>query len=459
MAGVSHRIGIDLGGTKIELAALDAAGAVRLRRRVPTPAGDYDATVAAVAALVAAAEGELGAPATVGIATPGALSRVHGRVKNANSTCLNGRDLKGDLERRIARPVRIANDANCFALSEAVDGAARDAEVVFGVILGTGVGGGLVVRRRVVDGANAIAGEWGHNALPLPEPDDHPLPLCYCGRRGCVETFLSGPGLAADHAHVAGERLAAEEIAARADDAACVATMERYERRLARALASVINVVDPDAIVLGGGLSNVARLYERVPRLWGAHVFSDSVRTRLLPPAHGDSSGVRGAAWLWEPGERPAAAAGAVTLRAIDAANIDHVAELRVVGEQRYHVASIAKSFWQVAGREDYVTRAIYAGDEPVGFAMWRERDGEVYLARLLVDHRHQGRGYGREAIRLVVEHARALGACRHIRLSHVPSNEAVARLYSGFGFRHTGVVDEDGEVEMVLELAGNGGT
>ena len=301
----SFRLGIDLGGTKIELAALDAPGEVRLRRRVPTPRGDYDATLSAVTALVDEAERELGARATVGIATPGALSLVDARVKNANSTCLNGRALKHDLEHRLARPVRLANDANCFALSEAVDGAARGADVVFGVILGTGVGGGLVVGRRVLAGANAIAGEWGHNALPLPEPDDHPLPLCYCGRRGCVETFLSGPGMAADHAHVAGERLAAEEIVARAQsgDAPCEATLARYERRLARALASVINIVDPEVIVLGGGLSNVQRLYRSVPALWGPHVFSDAVATKLVAPAHGDSSGVRGAAWLWAPGE------------------------------------------------------------------------------------------------------------------------------------------------------------
>ena len=301
----SFRLGIDLGGTKIELAALDAPGEVRLRRRVPTPRGDYDATLSAVTALVDEAERELGARATVGIATPGALSLVDARVKNANSTCLNGRALKHDLEHRLARPVRLANDANCFALSEAVDGAARGADVVFGVILGTGVGGGLVVGRRVLAGANAIAGEWGHNALPLPEPDDHPLPLCYCGRRGCVETFLSGPGMAADHAHVAGERLAAEEIVARAQsgDASCEATLVRYERRLARALASVINIVDPEVIVLGGGLSNVQRLYRSVPALWGPHIFSDAVATRLVAPAHGDSSGVRGAAWLWAPGE------------------------------------------------------------------------------------------------------------------------------------------------------------
>jgi fructokinase len=294
------RLGIDLGGTKIELAALDAAGAVRLRRRCATPAGDYDATLDALAGLVDAAERELGTQATVGIATPGAPSLVDARIRNANSACLNGRALQADLERRLARTVRIANDANCFALSEAVDGAARDADVVFGVILGTGVGGGLVVGRRVIVGANAIAGEWGHNPLPLPGPEDHPLPLCYCGRRGCIETFLSGPGLAADHTHATGERLEPQEIAARAGDAACEATLQRYERRLARSLAGVINIVDPDVIVLGGGLSNLGRLYRRVPELWTAHVFSDTVRTRLVPAAHGDSSGVRGAAWLWD---------------------------------------------------------------------------------------------------------------------------------------------------------------
>ena len=449
------RIGVDVGGTKIELAALDTAGAVLLRRRAATPVLDYEATVDAVGEIVEAAESSLGVRATVGVATPGALSRIDARIKNANSTCLNGRALKEDLERRLARPVRLANDANCFALSEAVDGAARDAEVVFGVILGTGVGGGLVVRRRVVEGANAIAGEWGHNALPLPGHDDHPLPLCYCGRRGCVETFLSGPGLAADHARLTAERLAPEAIVARAQagDAGCEATLGRYEHRLARALAGVINIVDPDAIVLGGGLSNLERLYERVPALWGPHVFSDSVRTRLLPPSHGDSSGVRGAAWLWEPGEQPVAAGGEVSLRPIDEANIDFVAELRVVGEQRYHVASVAKSFWQVAGREGYWMRAIYAGAEPVGFVLLRESPGEVYLNRLLVDFRHQGRGYGREAMRLIMAHARAAPGCNRVRLAHVRSNEAVARLYASLGFRHTGVVDEDGEVEMVFEF------
>jgi predicted NBD/HSP70 family sugar kinase len=296
-----ERIGIDLGGTKIELAWLDAAGRVVLRRRVPTPAGDYAATVAAVAALVRDAERERGATASVGVAMPGAISLATGLVKNANSTCLNGRPFKGDLEAALGREVRLANDANCFALSEAADGAAHGARVVFGVILGTGVGGGIVVDRRVLVGANAIAGEWGHNPLPMAGVDGDALPACYCGRRGCVETYLSGPGMAADHERHTGAPLAAVEIARRAaaGDAACEATLGRHEQRLARALASVVNVLDPDVIVLGGGLSNLARLYDSVPRLWGASVFSDEVRTRLVPPAHGDSSGVRGAAWLW----------------------------------------------------------------------------------------------------------------------------------------------------------------
>lgn len=299
---MDFRLGVDLGGTKIELAAVDAAGSTALRRRVATPAGDYDATISAVASLVRDAERELGASCRVGVATPGALSLATGRIKNANSTCLNGRALKEDLQRALDREVRIANDANCFALSEAVDGAGKGARVVFGVILGTGVGGGLVVDRRVIDGANAIAGEWGHNPLPLPGPGDEPLPACYCGRRGCVETYLSGPGLANDHAKATGERLGADGIAQRAaaGDAACLATVARYERRLARAISTVINIVDPDVIVLGGGLSNIQRLYAHVPKLWAAHVFSDEVRTRLAAPVHGDSSGVRGAAWLWD---------------------------------------------------------------------------------------------------------------------------------------------------------------
>jgi fructokinase len=299
---VTLRLGIDLGGTKIELAALDAAGSIRLRRRIATPAGDYAGIVAAVARLVHDAERELGAKGRIGVATPGALSLVTGRIKNANSTCLNGQPLKEDLERVLEREVRIANDANCFALSEAVDGAAKGARVVFGVILGTGVGGGIVVDGRVLGGANAIAGEWGHNPLPLPQAEDEPLPACYCGRRGCIETYLSGPGLVRDHRRAAGQDLTAEEIERRAaaGDASCEAALVRYEGRLARSLAGVINIVDPDVVVLGGGLSNLQRLYARIPMLWGAHVFSDAVRTRLVAPVHGDSSGVRGAAWLWE---------------------------------------------------------------------------------------------------------------------------------------------------------------
>jgi len=298
-----ERIGIDLGGTKIEIAVLDAIGTPVARRRVPTPAGDYGATVEALAQLVAGAECERGTRCTVGVAMPGALSLATGLVKNANSTCLIGRPFKADLEARLGREVRLANDANCFALSEAVDGAASGAGVVFGVILGTGVGGGIVVDGRVLTGANAIAGEWGHVPMPLAREDRVPAPRCYCGREGCVETFLSGPALAADHARTSGEEIDAAQIARRAaaGDAACEATLARYEARLARALAVVVNIVDPDVIVLGGGLSNLARLYERVPALWGAHVFSDEVRTRLVPPLHGDSGGVRGAAWLWGP--------------------------------------------------------------------------------------------------------------------------------------------------------------
>lgn len=296
------RFGIDLGGTKIELIALGADGRAVLRRRVPTPQGDYAGTLAAIAALVTSAEAELGVTATLGFGTPGALSTVTGRIKNANSTCLNGRPLKQDLEGLFGREVRIANDANCLALSEAADGAAAGSPVVFAVILGTGVGGGLVVNGQLIEGANRVAGEWGHNPLPSPEAADLPLPACYCGRAGCIETYLSGPGMAADHARLNGVALTAAEIvqlACGGDGACAAATLERYERRLAKSLATVINLVDPDVIVLGGGLSNVARLYEAVPRLWGEWVFSDAVATKLVAPAHGDSSGVRGAAWLW----------------------------------------------------------------------------------------------------------------------------------------------------------------
>jgi fructokinase len=275
------RIGIDLGGTKIEGIVLADDGRDLARRRVPTPRGDYRGTVDAIAALVVAIEAETGGRGTVGVGIPGALSRVTGLVKNANSTCLIGRPLQADLEAALARPVKLANDANCFALSEAVDGAGHGARVVFGVILGTGVGGGIVVDGRVLEGPNAIAGEWGHNPLPGASGDDLPLRPCYCGRSGCIETYLCGPALERDGG-------AADEVA-----------MARYEARLARALGGVINILDPDVIVLGGGVSNVDRLYATVPALWGVHVFSDHVATRLAKHAHGDSSGVRGAAWLW----------------------------------------------------------------------------------------------------------------------------------------------------------------
>lgn len=297
-------LGIDLGGSKIEIIALDAAGREHLRRRLPTPGGDYAATLAVVAGLVEQAERELGTPSgtalSIGIGTPGSLSPASGLMRNSNSVCLNGRPLKRDLEAALGRGITMANDANCFTVSEAVDGAARGAATVFGVILGTGVGGGIAMHGRVLEGANAVAGEWGHNPLPWAGARELPGPPCYCGRHGCIETFLSGPGLARDHERYTGLELDAAEIAQLAEegDAAASATLARYETRLARALATVINVLDPEIIVLGGGLSNIARLYENVPRLWTSWVFSDVVRTRLLPHVHGDSSGVRGAAWL-----------------------------------------------------------------------------------------------------------------------------------------------------------------
>jgi len=295
------RVGIDLGGTKIEAMAIADDGAEILRSRVRTPAEDYEAILQTIAALVADIEREAGPAASIGCGTPGALSPTTGLLRNSNTVSLNGRPLQQDLERVLRRTVRLANDANCFALSEAVDGAAAGASVVFGVIIGTGVGGGVVVNQRALLGLNAIAGEWGHNPLPRMTDDERPGPPCYCGRNGCIETFLSGPGLSADHARETGERLGGDEIVARAEvgDQAAEATLRRYEERLARALASVINLLDPDVIVLGGGLSNIERLYESVPRLWHHHVFSDHVSTRLLKNHHGDSGGVRGAAWLW----------------------------------------------------------------------------------------------------------------------------------------------------------------
>ena len=291
------RLGGDLGGSKIEIIALGDDGSVLLRERVPTPQGDYMATVMAVAGLVEVAEQKLGARGSVGVGIPGTESRTSGLIKNANSTCLIGMPLRRDLQALLQREVRLANDANCFALSEAADGAGAGLQTVCGVILGTGVGGGIVVDGKVLTGANAIAGEWGHN----PMPGEHHADTCYCGRKGCVELYLSGPGLAADHRRETGQDLPAVEISNRATagDPGCEATLHRYEARLARALAQVINILDPEAIVLGGGLSNMERLYENVPRLWGEQVFSDQVSTRLLKHRHGDSSGVRGAAWLW----------------------------------------------------------------------------------------------------------------------------------------------------------------
>src|SRR5271169_3635676 len=294
------RIGIDLGGTKIEIIVLARDGRVLLRRRSATPQADYHAVLDAVSALVRDAEAELGATGSVGIGTPGSISRATGLLRGSNSVCLNAKPIQADLEALLGRKVRITNDANCFALSEATDGAGAGAEIVFGVILGTGVGGGIVVRGELLTGPNAIAGEWGHNPLAWPKDDERPGFPCFAGHSGCIETFLSGPGIERDHRRAHGEALSAHQIAARAaiGDVACAATLERYEERLARALAHVINIVDPDVIVLGGGMSNVERLYARVPTLWGPWIFSDRVDTRLLRHRHGDSSGVRGAAWL-----------------------------------------------------------------------------------------------------------------------------------------------------------------
>ena len=295
------RIGIDLGGTKIEGIALADDGRELDRRRVAAPRGNYDDSVRAIVDLVAAIESATSQRGSIGIGIPGTTSPATGLIKNANSTWLNGHRLEDDLSRALARPVRLANDANCFALSEATDGAAAGAPVVFGVIIGTGTGGGVVVNGRIVVGANAIAGEWGHNPLPAPADDERPGPPCYCGRFGCIETFLSGPALARDYIALGGPDLAAIEVAARADggDPRAVAALDRYERRFARAIAAIINVIDPDVIVLGGGLSNITRLYDRVPALWAPHVFSDHVSTKLVRATHGDASGVRGAAWLW----------------------------------------------------------------------------------------------------------------------------------------------------------------
>lgn len=303
------RVGVDVGGTKVEAVVLSEDGAERGRVRRSTPRGDYEATVETIAGAVAEVEAAAGARGSVGIGIPGTESHRTGLIKNANSTWLIGRPLRTDLERRLGRPVRLANDANCFALSEATDGAAATGRVVFGVILGTGTGAGLVVNGRVWAGPNGIAGEWGHNPLPAPRDDERPGPPCYCGRHGCIETFLSGPGLAADYARRAlrptqepTSVLTAQDVVRRAGEGDQVAedALQRYLNRLARALASVVNVLDPDVIVVGGGVSHIRAIYERVPVLWRPHVFSDEVATSLVPARFGDASGVRGAAWLWE---------------------------------------------------------------------------------------------------------------------------------------------------------------
>ena len=295
------RIGVDVGGTKIEAIALRDDGVVVTRRRVATPRGDYERSLQAISTLIRDLETATGETASVGVGIPGTISTATGLVKNANSTWLMGRPFAQDLSRVLTRPVRVANDANCFALSEAVDGAAAEARTVFGVILGTGVGGGLVIDKQVVVGVNGIAGEWGHNPMPWPRAGEWPGAACYCGRTGCIETFLSGPGLSADFERTTKQRVTPDEIVQRASagDLSAALCVDRYEDRLARALATVINIVDPAVIVLGGGVSNVDRLYSTVPARWAAHVFSDVVATRLVKPSHGDSSGVRGAAWLW----------------------------------------------------------------------------------------------------------------------------------------------------------------
>jgi len=298
---MSIRIGVDLGGSKIEIAALDERNDTILRRRIATPAGDYGATVDAIARLVREAERALNATPPVGVGTPGAISRQSGLMKNANSTVLIGKPLKTDLERKIGREIRMTNDANCFTLSEAVDGAAQDAHIVFGVILGTGVGGGIAIGKQIVDGPNAIAGEWGHNPLPWPAAQELPGPRCYCGKGGCIETFLSGPALTREYLARGGDRSMPSEIAARAHagDAVAQDCLAMYQDRLARSLATMINAIDPDVVVFGGGVSNVAGLPACMPALLERYVFSDDVRTRFAYAKHGDSSGVRGAAMLW----------------------------------------------------------------------------------------------------------------------------------------------------------------
>ncbi len=296
------RLGIDLGGTKIAGVVLDPKGTVVAECRMPAPQRDYAATIEALAAIIAKLEGAAGRPGSIGIGMPGSISPATGLVQNANSTWLNGRSLKSDIEARLDRPVRLANDANCFALSEATDGAGEGAGIVFGVIVGTGCGGGIVINGRLVDGPRGIGGEWGHNPLPWASAGEFPGPQCWCGRPGCMETWVSGPGMAADHARMTGESITALEIAERAGtgDAAALATLDRHASRLARGLAHVVNLLDPHVIVLGGGLSQIARLYAILPGLMQRFVLADTALVEVRPPRWGDASGVRGAAWLWD---------------------------------------------------------------------------------------------------------------------------------------------------------------
>ena len=301
------RIGIDLGGTKIEAIALDNSGMELFRQRIATPQHDYAATLHAIVELVHSIEKQCHQQGSVGIGIPGAISPATGKIKNANSIWLIGQPMLQDLETRLSRPVRIANDANCFAVSEATDGAGRDAPIVFGVIIGTGTGAGICINRQPLIGCNAISGEWGHNPLPWPREDELPGRQCYCGKQGCIETWLSGPGFTHWYKEKGGQAQNPQEILeqARQGNELAEKALQDYEDRLARSLASVINILDPDVIILGGGMGNIQRLYENIPRQWGQHIFSDHVDTQLLPPAHRDSSGVRGAAWLWPKKNRP----------------------------------------------------------------------------------------------------------------------------------------------------------
>ena len=296
------RIGVDLGGTKIEIIVLDSANKILLRQRRPTPRDDYQETIDTIADMIWQTERELAISAHIGVCMPGSLSPATGLVRNANSTWLNGRPLDKDLCKRLGREVRFANDADCFALSEATDGSAAESKLVFGVIIGTGVGGGVVLDGRIVAGRNGVTGEWGHNQLPWFNPETEISRSCYCGKSGCIETFLAGPSLSWHHAQRYGEHLLAPEIVRRAqgDDAECAHSMSIYSDQLARGLASVINLLDPEIIVLGGGMSNVSQLYKDVPAILPRYVFSDTMQTQIKAPVHGDSSGVRGAAMLWD---------------------------------------------------------------------------------------------------------------------------------------------------------------